>query len=153
MNTNNSNEHASEVLNDLLKINNDRINGYKKAETETTEADLKKLFRDMENESEKLASTLTREVAKLGGKPDIDSTTNSGKIYRVWMDVKATFSGKDRKSVLEACEFGEDAAQKAYKTALNDEDLPADLKTLIKLQQTQLKLAHDTIKSLRDRAN
>ena len=42
----------------------------------------------------------------------------SGKIYRTWMDVKAAFARKERLSVLEACEFGEDAAQRAYEAAL-----------------------------------
>ncbi len=147
------NDHASEVLNDLLKINNDRVAGYKKAEEETNENDLKSLFYKFESESEKFADALTQEVSKLGGSPDTESTTNPGKIYRVWMGVKATFSGKDRKSVLAACEYGEDAAQKAYNTALEDDELSGELRTLIKLQQSQLKLAHDTIRSMRDRAN
>ena len=147
------NEHASEVLNDLLKINNDRITGYRKASDETKESDLKTIFRKMETESEILATTLTKEVAKLGANPETGATTNSGKIYRLWMNVKATFSGHDRKSILNACEFGEDAAQKAYRDALDDQQLPAGIKTIIRLQKDQLKLAHDTIKSLRDRAN
>jgi hypothetical protein len=33
------------------------------------------------------------------------------------MDVKVSFSGNDRQAILESCEFGEDAAQKAYKDA------------------------------------
>ena len=68
------------------------------------------------------------------------------------MEVKATFNGKDRKGVLKACEFGEDAAQSAYRSALADPELPANLRAIIKGQQIQLKISHDTIKGLRDRA-
>lgn len=143
-------EHTSEVLNDLLKINNDRIEGYRKANKETDDEDLKSLFEDMEEESESIVNTLIKEIADLGGKPEAGETTNSGKIYRAWMDVKATFNGKDRKGILNACEFGEDAAQLAYKTALKDDELPLGIRALIKSQQIELKLSHDTIKKLRD---
>ncbi len=142
--------HTTEVLNDLLKINNDRIEGYKKANKETEDEDLKNLFEDMEEESEEIVNALTKEIAELGGTPDAGETTNSGKIYRAWMDVKATFNGKDRKGILNACEFGEDAAQKAYNTALKDDELPLGIRSLIKSQQIELKLSHDSIKKLRD---
>ena len=77
-------------------------------------------------------------------------TTGSGKIYRAWMDVKAMFTGHDRQTVLDNCEFGEDAAQKAYKSALETEKLPAYLFTLINRQKTELKSAHDEVRALRD---
>ena len=51
---------------------------------------------------------------------------------------------------MDNCEFGEDAAQKAYKTALNTEDLPAYLFALINRQKDELKSAHDEVKALRD---
>ena len=67
------------------------------------------------------------------------------------MDVKATFSGHDRQSVLEACEFGEDAAQKAYRDALaSDAEMNADTRQLITSQQASLKTSHDIIKKYRD---
>ena len=143
-------EHTSEVLNDLLKINNDRIQGYRKANKETEDEDLKSLFEEMEEESEEFVNSLIKEISDLGGKPEAGETTNSGKIYRTWMDVKATFNGKDRRGILNACEFGEDAAQAAYKTALKDDELPLGIRALIKGQQIELKLSHDTIKQLRD---
>ncbi|RZK57408.1 MAG: aldehyde dehydrogenase, partial [Pedobacter sp.] len=55
-----------------------------------------------------------------------------------------------RKTILSNCEFGEDAAQKAYKTALTDEDLSANLRTLITDQKASLRVSHDEIKALRD---
>jgi uncharacterized protein (TIGR02284 family) len=67
------------------------------------------------------------------------------------MDVKATFTGHDRQAVLENCEFGEDAAQKAYKLALeSDAEIDADTRQLITSQQSSLKTSHDLIKKYRD---
>lgn len=145
-----TNSNILEVLNDLLKINNDRVAGYNKAIEETEEEDLKAIFNAMANQSRKIAMTLVNEITSLGGEPATNSTTNPGKIYRVWMDVKATFNGKDREGVLNACEFGEDAAQSAYKTALENDDLTTEVRELIWKQKDELKDSHDDIKEKRD---
>jgi len=147
------NERAIEVLNDLIRINNDRIEGYEKAigKASDTDADLRAIFNRMAQESRKYANELTVQVRRLGGDP-ASGTTASGKIYRVWMDVKSGLSSSERKSVLEECEYGEDAAQKAYEKALApDNDLPADVRAIIQDEKTNLKNSHDTIRNYRDR--
>ncbi|RYG49459.1 MAG: PA2169 family four-helix-bundle protein [Chitinophagaceae bacterium] len=145
-------EKTAEVLNDLITINNDRIAGYERAENEASDkdADLKALFRQMAAESRSYVTDLSKYVAAAGDTPS-DKTMLSGKIYRAWMDVKATFSGKDRKAILASCEFGEDAAQKAYDSALSsDAELQTEVRQLIMDQKTSLKKSHDRIKALRD---
>lgn len=147
-----ANEKVIGVLNDLIRINHDRVVGYEKAidELKPEDSDLSTLFQRYITESRQYAQELTQEVSRLGGEAT-DGTTNSGKIYRVWMDLKAAVTGHDRKTVLENCEFGEDAAQKAYDTALNtDEDLEPSLRDLIVRQKTQLRAGHDEVKRLRD---
>ncbi len=142
---------TSEVLNDLIQINNDRIEGYEKAlkELKDEDADLKDLFISMIDESHNCKMELATEVA--ANKTDIATgTTGSGKVYRVWMDLKSTFTGHDRHSILAECEAGEDAAQKAYKSALEEEHLPAYIRTLVSDQKDLLKTSHDAIKALRD---
>ena len=140
-------EKTTEILNDLVQINNDRIKGYERALKELKEGndDLKELFTGMISESGQYKSQLV----SAGAYPEND-TTNSGKIYRAWMDVKAVFTGHDRKAVLENCEFGEDAAQKAYESALSADDLPSDVRALLSQQKQALKASHDRIKLLRD---
>lgn len=147
-----TNDNVSEVLNDLIRINNDRIAGYEKAadEARNIDVDLRAIFSRMSEESRQYAAELTQEVVKLGGEP-ATGTTNSGKIYRAWMDLKATFTGNSRQAILENCEFGEDAAQKAYDSALKtDTELSADVRQLIANQKSSLKTSHDVIKKYRD---
>lgn len=141
----------AEILNDLVQINNDRIAGYEKAiaELQPEDSDLKSLFTRMIGESHQYKMALATEVQALGEEVE-NGTTNSGKIYRAWMDVKAVFTGHDRKTVLNNCEFGEDAAQKAYKMAIEEEGLSANIKTLITDQKAALRVSHDEIKALRD---
>jgi uncharacterized protein (TIGR02284 family) len=140
-----------EVLNDLIQINNDRIAGYQRAvkELKKEDQDLKSLFDDMIIESQQIKSDLVKEVQVLRGEVE-GGTTEMGKIYRVWNSVKAAFSGESRHAVLSNCEFGEDAAQKAYKQALETERLPAFLREMLSGQQQVLKASHDEIRNLRN---
>ena len=140
-----------EVLNDLIQINNDRITGYEKAirETKAEDEDLKILFAAMIAESHRNKIALATEVQTMGAEVE-NGTTTSGKIYRAWMDVKAVFTGHDRHTVLANCEAGEDAAKKAYRTALEHESLPAYIRELLVQQEGALLASHDEIKSLRD---
>lgn len=148
----NNTEQTAEVINDLVKINNDRIEGYKRAigETKDLDVDLKGMFEGMIRESEQYKSELNGELSKAGEQPDT-GTTISGKIYRAWMDVKATFTGSSRQAILENCEFGEDAWRRAYESALSaDTELPAQLRQLITDQYNSQKSSHDLIKKYRD---
>lgn len=140
-----------ETLNDLIQINNDRIEGYTRAigELKDEDGDLKTLFTSMIDESRQARMALGTEVQSLGGTMD-EGTTNSGKIYRAWMDVKAVFTGNDRHTVLNNCEFGEDVALKAYNTALGLEGLPAYISDMLATQKHTIKGSHDEIKALRD---
>ncbi|MBB6502615.1 ferritin-like domain-containing protein [Pedobacter cryoconitis] len=142
----------TETLNDLIEINNDRIAGYQKAleDLKPEDNDLKSLFAEMVRQSQNNKSALIQEVQVLGTDAE-KGTTTSGKIYRAWMDVKAIFTGHDRETILNNCEFGEDAAKRAYKMALETEGLAKHLVNLISSQQATLKASHDQIKALRDR--
>ncbi len=144
-------EKTIKVLNTLITINNDRIEGYETASKETEEQDLKTLFTKLSATSQKTKKELTNEVNKLGGTAT-EGTLTTGKFFRVWMDVKAALSGKDRKAILNSCEYGEDKASATYEKVLHNEleNLNAEQQTIIKAQLTLLKVDHDKIKSLRD---
>jgi uncharacterized protein (TIGR02284 family) len=145
------NNKQIEVLNTLITINNDRIEGYETAAKETEELDLKTLFAQFTYTSQKCKQELSNEVTKLGGTP-AEGTLTTGKFFRVWMDVKAALTGKDRKAILNSCEYGEDIAKETYKKVLeNDlENLNAEQHSMIKAQHTLLVADHDKVKSLRN---
>ena len=147
-----TNKDVIEVLNDLIQINNDRTAGYMRAaeDTDKVDVDLRTIFERMADDSRQNAIELTAQVGRLGGEP-ATGTTTSGKIYRAWMNVKDMFTGKDRHALLASCEYGEDAAQRAYDDALaSDAPLSTDVRQLITSQKASLKNAHDMIKKYRD---
>lgn len=146
----NTSEELVDVLNGLVVINNDRVEGYEKAAEETEDFALKALFESMANDSRKFSSELAIEVAQRGGKVASGESV-AGDLYRIWMDVKAALTGKDRKAILSSCEMGEDIAQKAYNDALRDDvEISSELRLLILAQKDKMKIAHDEIKTLRD---
>lgn len=146
-----NNEKAIDVLNDLITINNDRIEGYETAAKETEEHELKTLFAQFILTSQKCKQELVREVNALGGE-EAEGTKTSGKFFRVWMDVKAALTGKDRKAILNSCEYGEDQALDAYDEALEDgsEHISANQQSMIIAQKLSLQTDHDHVKALRD---
>lgn len=136
-----------EALTDLVEINNDRIAGYEKAASylEQEDGDLRNLFNDMAAQSRQYIGELQFYLDEAD-----QGTTVRGKFYRAWMDVKNTLSSNDRQSALDSCEFGEDAALRAYGAALQEDDLSADVRSLLEKQMRSIKDSHDRIKLLRD---
>ena len=151
--TNKTNEAMIAALNSLITINNDRYEGYTTAAKESKDMDLDKQFFESAGKSKMYAGKLAQYVRELGGEPS-EGTTNSGKLYRIWMDVKAAIVAKDRAAILSSCEFGEDAALKAYEEVKENTDLqfPADYIATINSQEMEIRLDHDRIKAMRDAA-
>jgi uncharacterized protein (TIGR02284 family) len=145
------NEKTIAVLNTLIQINNDRFEGYDTAFKETEEQDLKTLFSQFMLTSQKCKQELVNEVNRLGGTPT-ESTRLTGKFFRVWMDVKATVTSKDRKGILGSCEYGETVAIETYQKVLNEDmqDLSFEHQTMINAQHALIKADHDIIKSMHD---
>ena len=145
-------DKSVEILNDLIEINNDRIAGFEHASKglESNDLDLKAIFDDMQAESAENVQELSASVNAAGSEVE-SGTSASGTIHRTWLDVKATFSGHDRKSILDECERGEDVIKKAYKSALDaDSGLSSEYYELVASQQQGINAAHDKIKALRD---
>jgi uncharacterized protein (TIGR02284 family) len=145
-------EKSIEVLNDLIEINNDRVDGFNRASKELGEgdSDLKAIFEKFASDSLRNVQELTAAVSQAGGDAETGNTA-TGTIHRAWLDVKATFTGHDRKSILEECERGEDAIKKAYRDALSEDNgLTVQHSQLLVQQQQFINEGHDKIKALRD---
>jgi uncharacterized protein (TIGR02284 family) len=144
---------TASVVDDLIKINNDRIEGYEKAlkDIKPEDTDLRMIFLKAIDQSRSIRMTLGHELQTLGEKIPL-GTSGSGSIHRAWLEIKATFTGHNRHAILASCEFGEDAAQKAYESALSSEHLPEYLSAIILEEKEQLRSVHNEIKALRDQS-
>jgi uncharacterized protein (TIGR02284 family) len=146
-----NNLKSIEILNDLIEISNDRVKHYKKAIAALREEDedLKPLFTEMIHESHRHKAELSEEVRLLGGDPE-SGVAASGTIYLAWRDLKAGITGSARGNILSNCEFGENAAQNAYDTAVDAEGVNNGLRNLLYDQRNALSSSYDYIRSLND---
>ena len=147
------NKKLIDTVNHVIRINKDRVEGYKLAARESEDSDLKNLFSKFSADSMGYRQNLIAYITTLGGEPAED-TTQQGKVFRAWMEIKKALTGRDRKAIIGSCEFGEDAALEAYDDALKaDVVIPSDLREMLHQQRLQIRLAHDQIKALRDQAH
>jgi uncharacterized protein (TIGR02284 family) len=147
-----TNEEVIKQLNNIIVINNDRIQGYERAVNETEDSDLKALFTEFASHSNAYKKELSSEVMSLGGEPT-EGTKTSGKIFRAWMDMKAALTGKDRKKIISSCETGEDAALETYMDVLkSDTPFSESQRSMITKQRVAIQKDHNKIISLKHMA-
>ena len=141
------------TLKNLVQILHDGQEGFRKASEGVKNPQLKQTFSGYSLQRAKFAGELESQLLALGEEdPQNEGTTLSGKIHRGWIDLKAAITGNDEHAVLAEAERGEDSAVKAFEEALAEEDLPADLRTIIEAQAREVHAAHDEVKALRDSA-
>jgi uncharacterized protein (TIGR02284 family) len=144
-------EKTVEILNDLIQINNDRADGFERAAADLSDEniDLKATFEKLSSGSRTNVTELAGLVGRHHENPDTGNTV-LGTLHRAWIDIKATFGGDSRHSILAECERGEDAIKKAYKDALQENDLGEQVRSILLKQQEGINASHDAIKALRD---
>jgi uncharacterized protein (TIGR02284 family) len=144
-----STDTTTQVLVDLLRINKDRVEGYKNASYNTTVADLKGIFSTLADQSRKNVTDLTKEIIHIHSHSDIEKVANDGLIYKTWLDLKAQFAGSTLTiDNLLNCESAEKAVLNAYAVA-KDNSFSEHLWELIDRQEESLKKSYEVIRSNR----
>jgi uncharacterized protein (TIGR02284 family) len=142
---------TSKILSDLIQINNDRIRVYENAmeELKNEDADLKVLFTRMISNSHQYKMALAKEVSTITVR-HVNTETEGDKVFHMWKNVKGVFTEHNRKTILTNCKLGEDAAQTAYELALNESDIPLNIRSIVSDQRQSLKISYNTIELLCD---
>lgn len=145
-----TNKDLEKDLNVLVVINNDRIQGYKKAIEDNEDAKVDDLFRHFIIQSEKFRSQLAEHIVRIDGTgvSDATSTDIGSKVHRAWIDIKSAVTGKDLSTVLSSVEFGETAAIEVYEATISKDTIPAYIKEDLTKQLSELREAYTKIKSL-----
>ncbi len=141
---------ATITLNSLIKINNDRYEGYKTASEETQDSELRSLFTKFSAQSKGYAEELKKFVPN-GKTTGYDEDIVTGKTQRVWADITSAAGSKDKQAVLNSFEYGEDTALKTYDTILEQaEHVHPEALNAIKKHRLELKKGYDTVRSLKE---
>ena len=144
------NDHVISVLEKLIETCRDGQNGYRDAAENVKDPELRSFFNEVSTTRAEFAGELENEVIRLGKhNPDRKGSATAA-LHRGWIDLKAALGGGDY-SILSSVEAGEDNAKKHYEEALND-NLPQDIKDILRQQSQSVVSAHDHVRMLRDRA-
>ena len=138
-----SNEKLAGMLNDLIRINNDRYEGYASLLSRkiTLDRDIWKLVCDLARQSRMNSSSLLVATVKLRTSERTNSSLSAG-IYSPLMGFKSSLAGIDRDCIIENCRHLEELVQKAYYDALSSGiDIPEDIALLISEQKKEMKEA------------
>ena len=142
-------DESIDILNNLIVLHIDRIDGYKAAYTETYKEELRSMFTELQETSSQCKTELEAEVKRLGGTPE-EGTMILGKLHRGWMDIKAAITGSDSDSILNSCKYGEQTIIKAYEDALDEEmeEVDHEQKAMISRQLNLLERDYEKVKTM-----
>jgi uncharacterized protein (TIGR02284 family) len=142
------NKESIPTLNSLIETLKDGQEGFKQAAEDVADVRLKSLFNEYSRQRGRFANALETQAQSLGeSKPERSSA--AGALHRAWIDLKSAVTSGNDHAILSECERGEDSAVKEYEKALND-DLSPSLQEIVSGQYSEVKNAHDCIRTLRD---
>jgi uncharacterized protein (TIGR02284 family) len=139
---------VKDTLTNLINVLRDGHHGFLELEKHLKDSEARTFFLKQSQERAQFAAELENELHRLGVKDVHEDGKVSGKLHRAWGELKAKLGGGDHE-LLATAEQGEDEAKKAYREAL-ETHLPADVREIIVRQQSQVVIAHDKTKALRD---
>ncbi len=142
------NDHAVDVLNGLIKTTLDSVNGYREAAENADRSQYKGMFADRAMKREQLARELQEEVRMLGGEPK-DEQSMAGKMHNKFVDLKNALTGGSDKAVIDEVERGEDHIRDKFKDALDDNDLPPQLRSKVERFYQSVKADHDEVSRIK----
>jgi uncharacterized protein (TIGR02284 family) len=140
------NSTAISTLNSLIQICHDGENGFKLAADGVKTPHVRTLFERFSRQRAEMARELEAQVRKLGGSPSTGGSL-TGAVHHGWMNINSLVTGGDEAAIIAEAERGEDAAKKAFTTALA-EALPAGARELIEQQAAIVNVAHDEVRAL-----
>lgn len=112
-------EKLPEVLHDLASINLERARAYEEAsfQNQLFDVELRTTFALLANQSRQNNYLLNIQLEKLLAKTHSPRPSH-GALLDQWKSNSGLFAGKDRKSLLESCEAGENVLLAIYEKAL-----------------------------------
>ncbi len=137
------------TVNGLIETLKDGQEGFKQAAEAVKDSELKSLFNEYSLQRSRFAGELQSQAIGLGESEPEDSSSAAGAMHRAWINLKSAVTSGDDHAILAECERGEDSAINEYKKAM-EEDLSSPIRETISRQYSEVKSAHDRIKSLRD---
>jgi uncharacterized protein (TIGR02284 family) len=137
------------ALKTVIEVLHDGEKGFRSLGEELKDPSARSFFMEESATRGRFASELESALSSTTGERVSEGTTVSGTMHRAWGELKAKMGGSDH-TLLETAEQGEDAAKKAYEEALKMNDVPTNVVSILRRQQTHIQASHDRVKAMRD---
>ena len=145
------NETTARAYNDLVEINKTATKGYQEAAEGVTSPQLKAELSKLSQQRAQFASELSQHATQFGISTESEGTIEgaltdaAAAVHRGWINIKSAITGQDDSAILGECETGDATALKAYETALQANDLPAEAKNVLQQQHSQILSAKNQV--------
>jgi uncharacterized protein (TIGR02284 family) len=143
-----TNDHAVKVLNSLIETTLDSANGYKDAAEHVDNPQYKTMFAERSSKRMDLTRRLQDEVRTFGGKPEDDQSV-IGKMHNKFAELRGKVAGASDKGVIDEVERGEDVIKKKYEMAVQDDELPPEVRAVVTEAYQSVKRDHDEISQIK----
>lgn len=147
-----TNDHAVKVLNGLIERTLDSANGYREAAEHVENPSYKSMFAERAGKRLALSRQLQAEVRTFGGEPEDDQSL-IGKAHNAFVGLKDAMTGSSDKGVINEVERGEDVLKGQFEKAMDDNELPAEAKSVVSRLYAEVKADHDQISRIKHELN
>lgn len=141
--------HDIKVLNSLIETTIDSVDGYRRSAQEATNSRFSAAFLERASEREEIVSKLRDQVRRLGGEPADDGTVLAS-AHRAFLSLRDKVTGTDDESVIAEVDHGESYLNGKWETALQDNDLSAETRSLIQQCYSSVREGRDTFRRLHE---
>ena len=138
------NETTARAYNDLVEINKTGAKGYQEAAEGVSNPALKSELSRLSQQRAQFASELTQHASQYGLNVTEGNTIEglltdaAAAVHHGWINIKSAITGQSDDAILGECENGDSVALKAYETALQSAELPAQAKSVLEQQHSQV---------------
>ena len=140
--------HDIRTLNGLIATTIDSVDGYRTSAQDVENPRFAELFTARASERSSVAEQLRAEVKRLGGNPEDDGTILAAG-HRAFVNLKAAVTGRDDKAIVNEVERGEDHIKAKFESALKDDGLSPQCRTLVETAFGSVKAGHDEMSNLK----
>ncbi|MCB2376934.1 PA2169 family four-helix-bundle protein [Hymenobacter sp. BT635] len=142
---------TARAYNDLVEINKTAAKGYQEAAEGVSSPDLKSKLSQLSQQRSQFVSQLSQQAQQLGINAQDGNTVEgvvadaAAAVHRGWINIKSAITGQDDSAILGECETGDATALAAYETALKSQEIPAQARTIIEQQHSEILTAKNWV--------
>jgi len=143
------NEDVVETLNELIETSQDGERGFDTCAKHAHDPMVRDLLSHHARHCHQAADELSPLVLEYGGQPGLKGSATAA-LHRGWVAVRGSLGGLSDLDVLEECERSEDMVLQHYREALDDGDMPTNVRLVVERQMLGLQRNHEQIRQLRE---